>query len=161
MPGATFGARRHGEGATRTRPCRTACTALGAVRTELARREGLATAGTFRPCFVTDFPLFAWYEEEQRWDAEHHMFSNPQAQYLGSLEQDPAAVRGELYDAVTTASNWPAARSGSTIRRCSAAYSQSSAARRRKPHSASASCSTRSATALPHTAAPPSASTAP
>ena len=81
-------------------PWRTACTALGAVRTELARRENLAAAHAFRPCFVTDFPLFAWNEEEQRWDAEHHMFSNPQAQYLASLEQDPAAVRGELYDAV-------------------------------------------------------------
>ena len=81
-------------------PWRTACTALGAVRTELARREGLAAEGVFRPCFVTDFPLFAWNEEEQRWDAEHHMFSNPQAQYLDRLEQDPAAVRGELYDAV-------------------------------------------------------------
>ena len=81
-------------------PWRTACTALGAVRTELARREGLAEQGAFRPCFVTDFPLFAWNDDEQRWDAEHHMFSNPQAQYLASLEQDPAAVRGELYDAV-------------------------------------------------------------
>ena len=81
-------------------PWRTACTALGAVRSELAEREGLAAAGTFRPCFVTDFPLFAWNEEEQRWDAEHHMFSLPQAQYLDRLEQDPGAVRGELYDAV-------------------------------------------------------------
>ena len=81
-------------------PWRTACTALGAVRSELARREGLAAEGAFQPCFVTDFPLFAWNAEAQRWDAEHHMFSNPQAQYLDHLEQDPAAVRGELYDAV-------------------------------------------------------------
>ena len=81
-------------------PWRTACTALGAVRTELARREGLAADGTFHPCFVTDFPLFAWNEEEQRWDAEHHMFSMPQVQFLDRLEQDPGAVRGELYDAV-------------------------------------------------------------
>ena len=81
-------------------PWRTACTALGAVRTELARREGLAADGTFHPCFVTDFPLFAWNDEEQRWDAEHHMFSMPQAQFLDRLEQDPGAVRGELYDAV-------------------------------------------------------------
>ena len=80
-------------------PWRTACTALGAVRTELARREGLAAADAFRPCFVTDFPLFAWNEEEQRWDAEHHMFVMPQAQFL-DIEQDPAAVLGELYDAV-------------------------------------------------------------
>ena len=49
---------------------------------------------------MTDFPLFAWNEEEQRWDAEHHMFSMPQAWFLERLEQDPAAVRGELYDAV-------------------------------------------------------------
>ena len=81
-------------------PWRTACTALGAVRTELAAREGLAAEGTFQPCFVTDFPLFAWNQEEQRWDAEHHMFSLPQAQYLDRMEQDPGAVRGELYDAV-------------------------------------------------------------
>ncbi len=81
-------------------PWRTACTALGAVRTELARREGLAPDGVFHPCFVTDFPLFAWNDEEQRWDAEHHMFSMPQAQFIDRLEHDPGAVRGELYDAV-------------------------------------------------------------
>ena len=28
------------------------------------------------------------------------MFTNPQAQYLDTLDQDPEAVRGELYDAV-------------------------------------------------------------
>ena len=142
-------------------PWRVACTALGAVRSELARREGLAAEGAFQPCFVTDFPLFAWNAEAQRWDAEHHMFSNPQAQYLDHLEQDPAAVRGELYDAVINGIELASARSGSTIRRCNDAYSRSWASRRRKPHSASGSCSTPSATALPRTAAPPSASTAP
>ncbi len=98
--GRTLGAREGDLLLLVAAPWRTACTALGAVRTELARREGLAEQGAFRPCFVTDFPLFAWNDEEQRWDAEHHMFSNPQAQYLDRLEQDPAAVRGELYDAV-------------------------------------------------------------
>ena len=81
-------------------PWRTACTALGAVRAELARREGLAADGDFRPCFVTDFPLFAWNEAEWRWDAEHHMFSMPQARFRDGLEANPGAVRGELYDAV-------------------------------------------------------------
>ena len=81
-------------------PWRTACTALGAVRAELARREGLAADGDFRPCFVTDFPLFAWNEAERRWDAEHHMFSMPQARFRDGLEANPGAVRGELYDAV-------------------------------------------------------------
>lgn len=81
-------------------PWRTACTALGAVRAELARREGLAADDEYRPCFVTDFPLFAWNEAERRWDAEHHMFSMPQARFRDRLEADPGAVRGELYDAV-------------------------------------------------------------
>ena len=70
-------------------PWRTACTALGAVRTELARREDLADEGAFRPCFVTDFPLFAWNEDERRWDAEHHMFVMPQKRFLENIEQDP------------------------------------------------------------------------
>jgi aspartyl-tRNA synthetase len=47
-----------------------------------------------------DFPLFEYNEEEQRWEAAHHMFSYPQERYHDSMEQDPGAVKGDLYDLV-------------------------------------------------------------
>jgi aspartyl-tRNA synthetase len=49
---------------------------------------------------VIDFPLFEFNEDENRWEAAHHMFSRPQEQYLADLERDPGAVKGDLYDLV-------------------------------------------------------------
>ncbi len=94
----------------------TACTSLGAVRNELAKRLGLVgeTGGesgeeskgesererVFKFCWVTDFPLFEWNEEEERWEAAHHMFTMPQEKDIPNLEKDPGSVKGELYDLV-------------------------------------------------------------
>lgn len=76
---------------------RVACTALGAVRTRLGKDLGLARAG-FNFAWIIDFPLFEYNEEEGHWEASHHMFTMPQEAYLDSLEQDPGAVKGDLYD---------------------------------------------------------------
>ena len=75
-------------------------TALGAVRTKLGRDLGLCTPGKFEFAWIVDFPLFEFNEEENRWEAAHHMFSSPQEQYLATLEKDPGAVKGDLYDLV-------------------------------------------------------------
>ncbi len=77
-----------------------ATTALGAVRTRLGRDLGLVEPGTFRFAWVVDFPLFEFNQEEDRWEAAHHMFTMPQEQYLETLEEDPGAVKGDLYDLV-------------------------------------------------------------
>jgi aspartyl-tRNA synthetase len=77
-----------------------ACTALGAVRSRLGSDLGLVDSGEFRFCWIVDFPLFEWNEEEERWEAAHHMFTMPQEQYLDSLETDPGTVKGDLYDLV-------------------------------------------------------------
>ncbi|WP_020611086.1 aspartate--tRNA ligase [Sediminispirochaeta bajacaliforniensis] len=77
-----------------------ACTSLGAVRSKLGKDLGLIEAGTFRFCWIVDFPLFEYNEEEQRWEAAHHMFTMPQEQYLDTLEENPGAVKGDLYDLV-------------------------------------------------------------
>ncbi len=79
---------------------KTACTALGAVRSHMARDLKLADPNEFRFCWIVDFPLFEWNEEEKKWDAAHHPFSMPQEQYLSKMEQDPGAVKGDLYDLV-------------------------------------------------------------
>lgn len=78
---------------------RVAATAAGAVRARLGADLGLAGDG-FRFAWVVDFPLFEWDEEHQAWAAAHHMFTMPQARYLDTLESDPGAVTGELYDLV-------------------------------------------------------------
>ncbi len=72
--------------------------ALGAVRLKLAGLCDLIPEG--RHCFVwiTEFPVFEWDPEEDRWAPAHHMFSMPMDEDIDLLETDPAKVRGRLYD---------------------------------------------------------------
>jgi aspartyl-tRNA synthetase len=79
--------------------------ALGAVRSKLGRDLGLCGPGPdglprFEFVWIVDFPLFEFNEEENRWEAAHHMFSYPQDKYHDLLEQDPGIVKGDLYDLV-------------------------------------------------------------
>jgi aspartyl-tRNA synthetase len=55
---------------------------------------------TFRFCWIIDFPIFEWNEEEEKWDPSHHLFTMPQERYIAELEKDPGAVKGDLYDLV-------------------------------------------------------------
>jgi aspartyl-tRNA synthetase len=77
---------------------RTACIALGAVRSRLGHDLELFDKSEFRFAWIVDFPLFDWNEELKQWEASHHMFTMPQEQFLDTLEKDPGAVKGELYD---------------------------------------------------------------
>ena len=77
-----------------------ACSALGAVRSQLGKDLGLCDPEVFAFAWIVDFPLFEWNEEENRWQAAHHMFTMPQAKYHESLEADPGSVKGDLYDLV-------------------------------------------------------------
>ncbi|MBN2351467.1 MAG: aspartate--tRNA ligase [Spirochaetales bacterium] len=79
---------------------RTACVALGAVRTRLGADLKLAKPGDFLFAWIVDFPLFEYNEEEKRWDPAHHLFSMPQEKYLDMLESDPGSVKADLYDLV-------------------------------------------------------------
>ncbi len=76
------------------------CTSLGAVRNKLAKDLDLADPSKFEFCWIIDFPLFEFNEEENHWEAAHHMFSMPQSQYLDTLESNPGEVKGDLYDLV-------------------------------------------------------------
>ena len=79
---------------------KTAVTALGAVRSRLGKELGLITPGTFHFAWIIDFPLFEYDEDAGRWEAAHHMFTMPQEQYIDTMESDPGAVKGDLYDLV-------------------------------------------------------------
>ncbi len=79
---------------------RIANTALGAVRSKLGKDLKLADPKQFAFVWIVDFPLFEWNDEEQHWEAAHHLFSYPQERFHNMLESDPGAVLGDLYDLV-------------------------------------------------------------
>jgi aspartyl-tRNA synthetase len=79
---------------------RIACTALGAVRSKLGKDLGLCDPKVFEFAWIVDFPMFEWNEDESKWDTAHHMFTMPQEKYHPTLESDPGAVKGDLYDLV-------------------------------------------------------------
>ncbi|KTB48551.1 aspartate--tRNA ligase [Dehalogenimonas alkenigignens] len=74
--------------------------ALGTLRTELGGRLGLADPNALAFAFVTDFPLFTWNQEDERWQPTHHPFTSPWEQDLPLLEAEPGKVRGRHYDLV-------------------------------------------------------------
>ena len=75
------------------------CNSLGAVRSKLGADLDIIKPG-YEFCWIIDFPLFEYNEDEGHWEAAHHMFSMPQVEYLSTLESDPGSVKGDLYDLV-------------------------------------------------------------
>lgn len=51
-------------------------------------------------CWVTDFPLFEWSEEEQKIVSMHHPFTSPNPADLELLESEPFKARALAYDLV-------------------------------------------------------------
>ncbi|KPK97485.1 MAG: hypothetical protein AMJ95_08780 [Omnitrophica WOR_2 bacterium SM23_72] len=54
----------------------------------------------FAFCWIVDFPLFKYNEEEKRWESEHHPFTSPAQEHLGLLEKSPEKVKARSYDLV-------------------------------------------------------------
>jgi len=73
---------------------------LGALRCEVAKRQGIVDKSKFNFLWVTEFPLFEYSEEDGRFYAMHHPFTMPMEEDLSMLESDPGAVRARAYDCV-------------------------------------------------------------
>ncbi|MDQ7025393.1 MAG: aspartate--tRNA ligase [Anaerolineae bacterium] len=71
-----------------------------AIRPVLAERLGLLDPNVLGYCWVIDFPMFIWDEEEKRWDPSQHMFTMPLPEDLHMLEDKPGETRGSQYDMV-------------------------------------------------------------
>jgi aspartyl-tRNA synthetase len=73
---------------------------LGGLRIIFRDKLGLGDNNTMAFAWIVDFPMFAWNEEEKRWDAEHHPFTMPKMEDLAKFELDPGAVLSDAYDMV-------------------------------------------------------------
>ncbi|HXG59410.1 MAG TPA: aspartate--tRNA ligase [Thermoanaerobaculia bacterium] len=73
---------------------------LGQLRLRIAREEKMIPADRWDFLWVTNFPLFEWDEETQRWFARHHPFTSPAAGDIDKLESDPGAAMARAYDVV-------------------------------------------------------------
>lgn len=73
---------------------------LGKIRLKLRDDLDLVKKDDFKFCWVKDFPLFAWNEDEDRWEPEHHMFSMPNPEFVDDFEERPGEVIGDLWDLV-------------------------------------------------------------
>lgn len=74
--------------------------ALGQLRLEIARKLDILNPDEFKFLWVTEFPLFEYDEEENRWAAKHHPFTCPMDEDLEFLDSDPGKVRAKAYDIV-------------------------------------------------------------
>jgi aspartyl-tRNA synthetase len=73
---------------------------LGALRLHLGRELELIDPDAWRFLWVTDFPMFEWDPELERWDAVHHPFTRPNPESEALLDTDPGAAKAIAYDLV-------------------------------------------------------------
>ena len=64
----------------------------GAARNKIGAELGLVDEDSFELCWVVDFPMFEWNEEERKIDFSHNPFSMPQCD-VDTLDQ---ALRGDV-----------------------------------------------------------------
>ena len=79
-----------------------ACEVLGRLRLRIAEMQKLMPAGEiWNFLWVTDFPLFEWSPDENKWNAMHHPFTRPKAEDMPLFEAKKFPdVRAEAYDVV-------------------------------------------------------------
>jgi aspartyl-tRNA synthetase len=74
--------------------------AADALRRRLGSDLGLIDEDKWAFCWVTEFPLFEWSEESEKWVSSHHPFTMPRLEDLDKLETEPGSVRARAYDLV-------------------------------------------------------------
>ncbi len=73
---------------------------LANLRLEIGRRAGLIDPNLLAYCWVIDFPLLEYNEDEKRWQAVHHPFTSARDEDWAKLESDPGSVLAKAYDVV-------------------------------------------------------------
>lgn len=80
-------------------PWEPTCIRMGAVRQWVAEVESWIPEETrWSPVWIVDFPLLEWDEEEERWVARHHPFTQPVESDLEGVP--PESIKARAYDLV-------------------------------------------------------------
>ncbi len=76
------------------------CKYLAWLREVVAAQQGLIPEGQWNFLWVSDFPMFHYEPEEDRYYAMHHPFTAPLDEDIPLLESDPERCRAKAYDVV-------------------------------------------------------------
>jgi aspartyl-tRNA synthetase len=72
----------------------------GAARTKAGQDLDLIEANIFKFCWIVDFPMFEWNEDEKKVDFSHNPFSMPQGGLEALETKDPLDILAYQYDIV-------------------------------------------------------------
>jgi aspartyl-tRNA synthetase len=72
----------------------------GLARTRIGNELGLIEKDVFRFCWIVDFPMYEWDEDEKKVIFSHNPFSMPQGGLDALLNQDPLTINAFQYDIV-------------------------------------------------------------
>ncbi|WP_140985244.1 aspartate--tRNA ligase [Asticcacaulis tiandongensis] len=72
----------------------------GSARTKVGTDLKLVDEDQFRFCWIVDFPMFEWNEDEKKVDFSHNPFSMPQGEMEALLTKDPLDILAYQYDIV-------------------------------------------------------------
>lgn len=72
----------------------------GEIRTWLGHELGLINEDSFEFCFIVDFPMYEYNEEEKKIDFTHNPFSMPQGGMDALMNKDPLEIFAYQYDIV-------------------------------------------------------------
>jgi aspartyl-tRNA synthetase len=72
----------------------------GFARTRAAEQLDLIEKGAFRFCWIVDFPMYEFNEEQQKIDFSHNPFSMPQGEIEALETKDPLDILAWQYDIV-------------------------------------------------------------
>ena len=72
--------------------------ALGALRVKIAKDMKLIDKNVYHPVWVTDFPMFEFDDNSNRYVARHHPFTAPAINTIDELDSDPLSIKSCGYD---------------------------------------------------------------
>ena len=72
----------------------------GAARVRIGADLGVCKKDVFEFCWIVDFPMYEWNEEEKKIDFSHNPFSMPQGGLEALESQDPLTIKAFQYDIV-------------------------------------------------------------